>query len=171
MPLRFGVHIPTCIEGMMYPVPFARPSDILPTAFHGLMEAGAKPGSTVYIGGDFNIGYKADNKVRDKRLPYRRFTALGMTSIWKDSPYLEAKRGTHADALIDQIWTTASPASVRSLELQGGWHSPSEALDFEKVEFYSDAVNLRRWDDRAKIPNLKTRALANYTDLLRGLCR
>ena len=32
MPLKFGVHIPTCIEGMMYPIPFARPSDILPTA-------------------------------------------------------------------------------------------------------------------------------------------
>ena len=32
MPLRFGVHIPTCIEGMMYPVPFARPHDILPVA-------------------------------------------------------------------------------------------------------------------------------------------
>jgi probable F420-dependent oxidoreductase len=32
MPLKFGVHIPTCIEGMMYPVPFAKPADILPTA-------------------------------------------------------------------------------------------------------------------------------------------
>src|SRR5712692_5532924 len=32
MALRFGVHIPTCIEGMMYPIPFARPADILPTA-------------------------------------------------------------------------------------------------------------------------------------------
>jgi probable F420-dependent oxidoreductase len=32
MPLNFGVHIPTCIEGMMYPIPFAKPSDILPTA-------------------------------------------------------------------------------------------------------------------------------------------
>jgi probable F420-dependent oxidoreductase len=30
--MRFGVHIPTCIEGMMYPVPFAKPADILPTA-------------------------------------------------------------------------------------------------------------------------------------------
>src|ERR1041385_6690518 len=30
--LKFGVHIPTCIEGMMYPVPFAKPEDILPTA-------------------------------------------------------------------------------------------------------------------------------------------
>jgi len=32
MPLSFGVHIPTCIEGMMYPIPFARAEDILPTA-------------------------------------------------------------------------------------------------------------------------------------------
>src|SRR5580765_2772873 len=32
IPLKFGVHIPTCIEGMMYPVPFARPEDVLPTA-------------------------------------------------------------------------------------------------------------------------------------------
>jgi probable F420-dependent oxidoreductase len=30
--VRFGVHIPTCIEGMMYPVPFAAAADILPTA-------------------------------------------------------------------------------------------------------------------------------------------
>ncbi len=30
--MKFGVHIPTCIEGMMYPVPFAKPADILPTA-------------------------------------------------------------------------------------------------------------------------------------------
>ena len=32
MPLKFGVHIPTCIEGMMYPVPFATPADIVATA-------------------------------------------------------------------------------------------------------------------------------------------
>jgi probable F420-dependent oxidoreductase len=31
-PLAFGLHIPTCIEGMMYPIPFAKPSDILPMA-------------------------------------------------------------------------------------------------------------------------------------------
>ena len=30
--MRFGVHIPTCIEGVMYPGPFAKPADILPTA-------------------------------------------------------------------------------------------------------------------------------------------
>ncbi len=32
MTLHFGVHIPTCIEGMMYPIPFGRSSDIVPIA-------------------------------------------------------------------------------------------------------------------------------------------
>jgi probable F420-dependent oxidoreductase len=30
--MNFGVHIPTCIEGMMFPIPFARPADIVPMA-------------------------------------------------------------------------------------------------------------------------------------------
>ncbi len=30
--MRFGVHIPTCIEGMMHPVPFAGPQDLVPIA-------------------------------------------------------------------------------------------------------------------------------------------
>ena len=30
--MKFGVDVPTCLAGMAYPVPFAKPSDILPTA-------------------------------------------------------------------------------------------------------------------------------------------
>lgn len=97
---------------------------------------------TVYIGGDFNIGYKADDKVRDKRLPYRRFTALGMTSIWKGSPYLEAKKGTHADALIDQIWTTAAPASVHiERDITESDHVPAAATyDLAQADGYTQAA-------------------------------
>ena len=83
--------------------------------------------------------------------------------------HVEAKR--YLCAVDSDYFGILSPASVRSLELQGGRHSPAEALAFERTKFHDDAVNLRRWDDRAKVPNLKTRALADYTDLLRGLCR
>ena len=83
--------------------------------------------------------------------------------------HVEAKR--YLCAVDSSYFGILSPASVHSLELQGGWHTPAEALNFEKVAFYKDAVNLRRWDDRAKVPKLATRALADYTDLLRGLCR
>ena len=83
--------------------------------------------------------------------------------------HVEAKRYLCAvDAAYFEI---LSPASVHSLELQGGRHSPTEALTFEKAEFHEDAVRLRRWDDKAKVPNLATRPLADYADLLRGLCR
>ena len=30
--MRFGVHIPTCIEGLTDPVPFAGPQDLVPIA-------------------------------------------------------------------------------------------------------------------------------------------
>jgi phosphonate degradation associated HDIG domain protein len=83
--------------------------------------------------------------------------------------HVEAKR--YLCAVDSGYFGILSPASVHSLELQGGRYTPTEALNFEKVEFYQDAVNLRRWDDRAKVPKLETRALADYTDLLRGLCR
>lgn len=83
--------------------------------------------------------------------------------------HVEAKR--YLCAVDSTYFGILSPASVHSLELQGGWHTPAEALSFEKTEFYQDAVNLRRWDDRAKVPHLATRALADYADLLRGLCR
>lgn len=64
----------------------------------------------VYILGDFNVGYEADVKRKHKLLPYRKYTALKMRSMWKGSPYLDDKLGTHSDALIDQVWTTDDSA-------------------------------------------------------------
>ncbi len=43
-----------------------------------------------------------------------------------------------------------SPASVRSLELQGGAFSQDEAETWRRQPGAEDAVNLRRWDDAAK---------------------
>lgn len=67
----------------------------------------------VYILGDFNVGYEADVKRKHKKLPYRQYTALGMRSMWKGSPYLDAKRGTHSEALLDQVWTTENSVAEK----------------------------------------------------------
>lgn len=83
--------------------------------------------------------------------------------------HVEAKR--YLCAVDSDYFGILSPASVRSLELQGGWHSPAEALAFEKAEFNDDAVRLRKWDDRAKIPGAKTKSIGDYADLLRSLWR
>lgn len=59
-----------------------------------------------------------------------------------------------------------SPASVRSLELQGGRFKADEAATFGDLPYSSDAVRLRRWDDRAKTPGVKTKAIRDYAELL-----
>ncbi|HAD61827.1 MAG TPA: phosphohydrolase, partial [Planctomycetaceae bacterium] len=35
--------------------------------------------------------------------------------------------------------------------------------------FLDDALRLRRWDDEAKIPNLRTPPLDHYAAILRGI--
>lgn len=62
-----------------------------------------------------------------------------------------------------------SPASKRSLELQGGPMSPAEVTAFEKNPHYAAALQLRRWDDQAKIQNLPVPALETYRSLLDAL--
>ncbi|MCD6074357.1 MAG: phosphonate degradation operons associated domain protein [Rhodospirillales bacterium] len=83
--------------------------------------------------------------------------------------HVEAKR--YLCAVDSDYFGILSPASVRSLELQGGRHSPAQALVFERTEYHEDAVNLRRWDDRAKTRGAGTKTFADYADMLRGLCR
>jgi phosphonate degradation associated HDIG domain protein len=62
-----------------------------------------------------------------------------------------------------------SPASRRSLELQGGPMRAEETLQFERHGFYREAVRLRRWDDEAKIPGLVVPGLEHYRALLEAL--
>jgi [1-hydroxy-2-(trimethylamino)ethyl]phosphonate dioxygenase len=55
-----------------------------------------------------------------------------------------------------------SPASVRSLELQGGPMSPEEMAEFRRNRYFREALQLRRCDDRAKIPQLEVPGLEHY---------
>jgi phosphonate degradation associated HDIG domain protein len=60
-----------------------------------------------------------------------------------------------------------SPASQRSLALQGGICSEAEARLFIVQPFAEDAVRLRRYDDGAKVPGLATPGLVHYLPMLR----
>jgi phosphonate degradation associated HDIG domain protein len=64
---------------------------------------------------------------------------------------------------VDQSYLRGlSPASLRSLELQGGLFSGEEAAKFEKRPYFSEAVRLRRWDDMAKVRGLVVPELNHY---------
>ena len=80
--------------------------------------------------------------------------------------HVDAKRYLcHVDVT---YWASLSPASQRSLVLQGGPFSAQEAAAFLMQPFATDAVALRRWDDGAKDPTAAPPGLAHYRSALTG---
>jgi phosphonate degradation associated HDIG domain protein len=55
-----------------------------------------------------------------------------------------------------------SPASIQSLQLQGGLMSAEERTRFAAERFADDAIQLRRWDDEGKIVGAETPDLAHF---------
>ena len=55
-----------------------------------------------------------------------------------------------------------SPDSVKSLTLQGGPMSSEEVQEFEALPQYKEAVQLRRYDERAKVKGLVTPPVAHF---------
>ena len=61
---------------------------------------------------------------------------------------------------------TLSDASKESLHFQGGPMSTQECEEFERQARFNDAVQLRRWDDEAKVVGRDGDHLAQFRDLL-----
>jgi predicted HD phosphohydrolase len=61
---------------------------------------------------------------------------------------------------------TLSAASVRTLEIQGGLLDSDGMAAFEAEPYAVDAVALRRYDDRAKVPGAPTPQLDHYRPLV-----
>ncbi|MDJ0685457.1 MAG: HD domain-containing protein [Alphaproteobacteria bacterium] len=61
-----------------------------------------------------------------------------------------------------EYYETLSPASIQSLELQGGLNNGFSVAHFLEDPWAADAVRLRRWDDKAKDPTAKTDGLDAY---------
>jgi gamma-butyrobetaine dioxygenase len=61
-----------------------------------------------------------------------------------------------------------SPASQRSLELQGGPFDTAATRAFEQEPYYREAARLRHWDDRAKIPGLAVPPISHYAARVAG---
>jgi [1-hydroxy-2-(trimethylamino)ethyl]phosphonate dioxygenase len=55
-----------------------------------------------------------------------------------------------------------SPASVQSLQLQGGLMSMQERARFAAERFAEEAVKLRRWDDEGKVAGMPTPSLDHF---------
>ena len=57
-----------------------------------------------------------------------------------------------------------SRCSQRSLAIQGGAMTRDEAAEFEDRPYWREAVEIRRWDDDAKVPDRQVPGFADYRD-------
>lgn len=68
---------------------------------------------------------------------------------------------------VDQeYYKNLSPISQKSFQDQGGFMNEDELNNFKSTPYSKDAIRLRIWDDKAKVPNLKTKNLNEYLILL-----
>jgi phosphonate degradation associated HDIG domain protein len=59
-----------------------------------------------------------------------------------------------------------SEASRHTLMLQGGAMTPGEAAEFERQDYWREAVRVRIWDDEGKKPGVVTPGFRHYVPLL-----
>jgi phosphonate degradation associated HDIG domain protein len=78
--------------------------------------------------------------------------------------HVAAKR--YLCATEDTYFAKLSPVSVRSLELQGGSFTDEQVSAFEKNDHYADAVQVRRYDERAKDPDIVTPDFEHFRGFL-----
>ncbi len=83
--------------------------------------------------------------------------------------HVDAKRALCA--LEPEYYEALSEDSRRSLTLQGGIFSRAQVDAFMAKPFAADAVRVRRWDDRAKVPGLPTPPLSHYLAIAAGCAR
>lgn len=83
--------------------------------------------------------------------------------------HVPAKR--YLCAVDDGYFATLSPASVRSLEVQGGIFTADEAASFAVLPHAEAATELRRWDDWAKDPNATTEPLEAFRPIVEQALR
>jgi gamma-butyrobetaine dioxygenase len=69
----------------------------------------------------------------------------------------------------DTYYALLSPASMRSLEFQGGLMTKDEVTHFETLPYFSDAVALRKWDDAAKESDVSYPDFDSYIPIIRSV--
>jgi phosphonate degradation associated HDIG domain protein len=115
-----------------------------------------------------NLGEQAADEGIDDRHEYRAIPYL--RSLFAESVtepirlHVDAKR--YFCFVSKDYWATLSAASKKSLELQGGIFSSVEAEAFINQPHAKEAVQLRIWDDQAKVPGKMTPNLAHFTSIV-----
>lgn len=115
-----------------------------------------------------NLGEQAAAKGIDDQHEYRAIPYLrhlfGKEVTEPIRLHVDAKR--YLCFANKDYWATLSAASKKSLELQGGIFSDQDAAAFIAQPYAKQAVQLRIWDDQAKVRDKMTPNLAHFTQIM-----
>jgi len=118
-----------------------------------------------------NLGEDTAEKGVDDRHEYRAIPWLKpLFSEAVTEPirlHVEAKR--YLCVVDSDYFDSLSTNSQQSLRLQGGIFSPQEVAIFLSLPYTKEAIQLRRWDEAAKIPQKVTPFLEDFLAILETL--
>lgn len=80
--------------------------------------------------------------------------------------HVQAKR--YLTFRFPEYYTNLSEASRKTLEYQGGKMNPEEASQFENSSLFDLIIQMRKWDDQAKVEKLPIPDLKRYGELIRS---
>ena len=69
------------------------------------------------------------------------------------------------------ILNDLSPASVHTLNLQGGPMNKEEVTEFEKNDYLEQCIQLRYWDEEGKDPEREHPPFSSYRALIESLVK
>lgn len=92
----------------------------------------------------------------------QRFLAKYFAADVTDPVRLHVAAKRYLCSVDDNYLRGLSQPSLISYELQGGRMTPEELAAFRQEPHFAAAIDLRRWDDQAKVPGLATPDLEHF---------
>jgi phosphonate degradation associated HDIG domain protein len=116
-------------------------------------------GHLLNLQGDTPTARGIDDQHQYFSIPFLR-PLFGREVIEPIRLHVDAKRALCA--LEPPYHDALSEDSKRSLRLQGGVFTPEETHAFMAKPYAREAIRVRRWDDRAKVPGAATPPIAHF---------
>ncbi|KAI9295382.1 hypothetical protein K502DRAFT_315802 [Neoconidiobolus thromboides FSU 785] len=113
------------------------------------------------MGDGVKVGVKSHDKLGEvylRNLGFSEKVCILVGSHVEAKRYLTGKDKSYHDKL--------SQASQASLKCQGGPYTGEQVIEFEKGAYAKEIVNMRLWDDQAKIENYSTMPLQFYQQMI-----
>ncbi|ORX91262.1 hypothetical protein K493DRAFT_314570 [Basidiobolus meristosporus CBS 931.73] len=108
----------------------------------------------------FSVGVHGHERIGAEYLKRLGFSDKVTALVEAHVPVKRYLTGKYPD-----YYDTLSDASKLSLKYQGGPYTAEEVAEFEKLPYYQEKVEIRRWDDGAKVVDLKVPGLESYRQI------